>query len=165
MENSESQHSGVTHEFSRFNLLSESSQTFDMDWDNQDVFSQEISLCQDYIDRYKNLTEYYSTLKETLVTQEIKEARNFLNENKEPKKPSKNVKQALKDWTKIKPKTKTKILNQLDGLEFLEEPKKYVHVHVQTTSNIPTFDKNETNIDGIKAHLIDCNNLLQRKKT
>ena len=38
-----------------------------MDWDNQDVFSEEISLCEDFIDHYKNLTDYYSTSKETLI--------------------------------------------------------------------------------------------------
>ena len=39
------------------------SQTSDMDWDNQDVYSEEISLCQDYIDHYKKINRLLYNLK------------------------------------------------------------------------------------------------------
>lgn len=156
------QHTGISDEFSQ---LSQMSQTVDMGWDNPEFFAEEISLCQEYINHFSNLTKYYQTLKETLTSQGMEAAKKYLNENAEPQKPSKNIKQVVKHWPKIKSKTKTKKLIQLDGLDLLEELKKYVLV--QSTSELPSlkFDKNEANIDKIKSHLINCNNLLKSKQS
>lgn len=57
---------------------------------------------------------------------------------------------------------KTKNLNELEGLELLEQVKKSIqHENDSTQSFIPTFNDNETNIDNIKLHLDEYNNLLK----
>ena len=148
------------------NKVSLASQTSEMDWEYTDVYFEEVSLCQDYIDHYKKLTDYYTTLKETLVTQGLEKAKEFLKENKESKKPSRNLKQVLNDCFKEGSKTKAKKLNQLDGLELLEKLKRHVCDQViSQTNNLPSYNDKETNIDQIKSHLVVCNNLLKRNQS
>ena len=159
----DTQKTNVTDDFNKVTLAS---QTSEMDWEYTDVFSEEISLCQDYIDHYKNLTDYYTTLKETLVTQGLEQAKEFLKENKESKKQPSNLKQVLNDCFKGGSKTKAKKLNQLDGLELLEKLKR--HVYNQTThqtNNLPSFHDKETNIEQIKSYLVVCNNFLKRNQS
>ena len=146
------------------NRVSLPSQTSEMEWDNNDVFSEQITLCQEYIDYHKTLTDYYTTLQEKLKTKGIEEAKTFFKEEQEPKKPSKNLKQVINDCFKVGSKAKSKKLNQLEGLELLEQLKRYVCD--QTTSQtdiLPTYDDKEENIDKIKSKLVQCNNLLKRK--
>ena len=90
------------------NRVSLPSQTSEMDWDNDDVFREQITLCQEYIDYHKTLTDYYTTLKEKLMTKGIEEAKTFFKEEQEPKKPSKNLKQVINDCFKVGSKAKLK---------------------------------------------------------